>query len=205
MTFLDLVHGRIAHPRRARVLAEHAARHIPRDAHVLDVGTGDGLLAAALAKRRPDLRIEGLDVQVRPNTATPVTPFDGRVIPRAADSVDVVAFFDVLHHTDEPLVLLREGMRVARRCIVLKDHVSNSLVAYSILRFMDRVANGRHGIALPHNYWSSSQWATAIADLRLERVVWQVGGLGLYPWPASLIFGRSLHVLGVLNVHKHLE
>jgi len=205
MTFMDMVHGGVVHPRRARVLAEHAARIIPRDAHVLDVGTGDGLLAAAIAKRRPDLRIEGLDVMARADTASPVTPFDGRVIPRAADSVDVVAFFDVLHHADEPLGLLREGMRVARRCIVLKDHVSDSTVAGSVLRFMDRVANRRHGVALPHNYWSSTQWATAIANLGLERVVWQVGGLGLYPWPASLVFGRDLHVLAVLEVRKHLD
>ena len=42
------------------------SRLMPRDAHVLDVGTGDGLIAAALAERRPDLRIEGIDVLVRP-------------------------------------------------------------------------------------------------------------------------------------------
>src|SRR5215467_1811993 len=72
VTFLGRVHGVFGHPRRVRVLAEHAARLIPRDAHVLDVGTGDGLLAATLANCRPDIRIEGCDVLVRPNTSHPV-------------------------------------------------------------------------------------------------------------------------------------
>ena len=67
-----------------RVIADHASRLVPRDARVLDVGTGDGLIAAAMAERRRDLRIEGIDVLVRENAAIPVTAFDGRAIPMAA-------------------------------------------------------------------------------------------------------------------------
>ena len=202
MTFLDRIHGVVAHPRRVRVLAEHAARLIPRDAHVLDVGTGDGLLAATLASRRPDIRIEGCDVLVRDNTSHPVAAFDGRVIPRAADSVDVVTFFDVLHHADDPLALLREGARVARSYVLIKDHLRDGTCAGWMLRFMDDVGNRRHGVALPHNYWSTPEWVAAFTDLGLDRAVWQVGGLGIYPWPASLIFGRNLHMLALLNVRK---
>jgi len=202
VTFLDRVHGVVAYPRRVRVLAEHAARLIPRDAHVLDVGTGDGMLAATLANCRPDIRIEGCDVLVRDNTSHPVAAFDGRVIPRAADSVDVVTFFDVLHHADDPLALLCEGTRVARSYVLLKDHLRDVRYAAWILRFMDAVGNRRHGVALPHNYWSTPEWLAAFADLRLDRVIWQVGGLGIYPWPASLVFGRNFHVLALLNVRK---
>jgi ubiquinone/menaquinone biosynthesis C-methylase UbiE len=200
MTIADAIHGGFVYPRRVRALVDHAVRLIPPDAHVLDVGSGDGHLAAAVLDRRPDLRIQGLDVLVRPDTAIDVAPFDGRSIPMAAKSVDVVTFFDVLHHASDPKALLREAGRVARSCIVIKDHVCDNALARVILRFMDDVGNKRFGVALPHNYWSARQWVETTAELRLDRTVWEVGGLGLYPMPASLVFGGRLHLLARLEV-----
>lgn len=205
MRALEAGHGRFVHPFRVRVLADHAARLIPGDSTVLDVGTGDGRLAAAIAERRPDLRIEGLDVLVRDETFIPVSSFDGRLLPNPDDSVDVVTFFDVLHHTEDPAALLREAMRVARSCIVLKDHLCNGGLDRLTLRFMDHVGNKRHGVQLPYNYWSERQWSATIEDLRLKRAVWEAGGLGLYPWPASMVFGRSLHVIARLECQKQVK
>ena len=193
------LHQSLVHPRRVRVIADHASRLVPRDARVLDVGTGDGLIAAALAERRPDLRIEGIDVLVRDQTAIPVTAFDGHEIPMPAGSVDVVTMFDVLHHADDPPALLAEASRVARRCVVLKDHVAAGRLSRAILGLMDEVGNRRHGVALPHHYLSAREWRTAIDGLGLATAVWEIGGLGLYPWPASLVFGGRLHVLARLD------
>jgi SAM-dependent methyltransferase len=196
---VDRLHGGLVHPRRVRVLAAHAARLVPGGAHVLDVGAGDGRLAAALGAARPDLRIEGLDVLVRPDAAIPVSAFDGRVIPREAASVDVVILVDVLHHADDPEALLAEAARVARRCVVVKDHVANGRLSRAVLALMDEVGNRRHGVALPHHYLSAHEWRTALGRVRLTPAVWEVGGLGLYPWPASVIFGARLHVLARLD------
>jgi SAM-dependent methyltransferase len=193
------LHQAFVHPRRVRVLAEHAARLLPPEARVLDVGTGDGLIAAAVAERRPDVQIEGIDVLVRPQTAIAVSPFDGRVIPLPAASVDVVTMFDVLHHADDPAALLSEACRVARTCIVLKDHVAAGWWSRAVLAFMDDVGNRRHGVALPHHYLSAPEWHAVIAHLGLRPAVWEVGGLGLYPWPASLVAGGRLHVLARLD------
>ena len=193
------LHAALVHPRRVRVIAEHASRLLPRDARVLDVGTGDGLIAAAVAERRRDVSIEGIDVLVRPETAIPVTPFDGREIPLPAASVDVVTMFDVLHHADDPAALLAEACRVARTCVVLKDHVANGWLARTILAVMDEVGNRRYGVALPHHYLSGSEWHGVIARLGVTPSVWEVGGLGLYPWPASVVVGGQLHVLARLD------
>jgi hypothetical protein len=113
--------------------------------------------------------------------------------------VDIVALFDVLHHAQDGHALLREAARVARRGVVVKDHICDGALARWTLRFMDRVGNERHGVALPHRYWSSSEWKAAIAGLSLEPAAWEVGGLGLYPWPGSLVFGRSLHLFARLD------
>jgi SAM-dependent methyltransferase len=202
MRLAGSAHGRLVHPRRVRVLAEHAARLLPHGARVLDVGSGDGWLAAEILQLRPDLRIEGIDVLVRASTSIPVGAFDGRVVPFADDSVDVVTFFDVLHHARDPMMLLREAVRVARGSILIKDHVADSRLSRAVLGFMDDVSNRRHGVALPHTYWSSEEWARVLDHLAVRRAAWHVGGLGLYPWPASLVFGGRLHVLASLAVVK---
>jgi methylase of polypeptide subunit release factors len=47
-----------------RILAANLAKEIPIRAEVLDVGTGDGLIAKAIALNRPDTKIEGIDVLI---------------------------------------------------------------------------------------------------------------------------------------------
>jgi len=200
MNLVGHVHDGLVRTRRIRVLAALAGRLVPHGARVLDVGTGDGQIAAALAANRPDVSIEGLDVLVRPNTAIPVARFDGRTIPQAAASVDVVTLFDVLHHADDPAALLAEASRVTRGCVIVKDHVAAGRLSRAILTLMDEVGNRHHGVALPHHYLTARQWSELIERLRLTPASWEVGGLGLYPWPASAVFGGRLHLLAKLDV-----
>lgn len=165
---------------------------------MLDVGAGDGKLAEALLLLRPDLRIRGVDVLVRPTTAIPVEPFDGKRIPLTNGEVDVVMMVDVLHHTDDPLSLIREAARVARQAVVIKDHDSAGFLATRTLRFMDEVGNRRHGVRLPFNYWTRQQWQRAFDELRL-RPAFLRERLGLYPFPANIFFDRRLHFVARLE------
>jgi hypothetical protein len=59
---------------------------------------------------------------------------------------------------------------------------------------MDQVGNARHGVALPHVYWPRSEWMRAFESLGLRVEDWRPQ-LGLYPWPASWVFERSLHFM----------
>src|SRR5262249_30669359 len=147
--------------RRVRVLRDHFAQLLPADARVLDVGSGDGLLASLIGQMRPDLHISGIDVLVREHTHILVETFDGQSMPYADGSFDAVMFVDVLHHVTDPLVLLREALRVSRSCLVIKDHTRDGILAGPTLRFMDRVGNERHGVVLPYNYWPKRKWLEA--------------------------------------------
>lgn len=199
MGLIDSIHGGYVFKRRVQVLSRHLSELLPKDAKVLDVGCGDGLIAKLIMERRPDLTIEGIDVLVRPQTHVPVKAFDGTVIPHADKSFDAVMFVDVLHHTDDPLVLLREAVRVARQAVVLKDHCMDGFLAGPTLRFMDWVGNARHGVVLPYNYWPESRWEQAFRELTLTPEDYRPRP-GLYPFPASLLFERSLHFLARLRV-----
>jgi SAM-dependent methyltransferase len=196
-TTTGLLHDKLVFGRRTQILSDWFARLVPANSRVLDVGCGDGLIASLLQSRRPDLSIQGIDVLVRPGTRIPVTSFDGVHIPFPDNSFDAVLFSDVLHHTDDPVVLLREASRVADS-IVIKDHNRNGILAQQRLRFMDWIGNARFGVALPYNYWSAERWNQAWQDLGL-RVDEMVVDVGLYPPPLSWIFGAKLHFVARLS------
>jgi len=192
------LHAPLVFDRRTRVLSGELAALLPKGASVLDVGCGDGTISAMIGAARPDASLRGVDVMLRPETRIPVEVFDGRTLPAADKSMDVVMFVDVLHHTEDPMVLLREAARVARRLVLLKDHTRDGLLAGARLRFMDWVGNAPHGVVLPYNYWSEAQWRRGFAALGLTVAAWR-SEIGLYPFPASLVFGRGLHCIVALT------
>ena len=199
MSLIERIHGDYVHDRRVAVLTSHLAGLVPQGGRVLDVGCGDGLLAQRLGQSRPDLTLTGIDVLVRPETKVPVTWFDGQVIPFPDNSFDTITFVDVLHHTDDPMIMLREATRVASRSVVIKDHTCDGWLAYPTLRFMDHVGNARHGVRLPYNYWPERRWRAAFRSLGLAIGEWRPR-LRLYPQPASLLFDRRLHFAARLDV-----
>jgi SAM-dependent methyltransferase len=198
MSAIGVLHEKLVFNRRVEILAGWFAQLAPPSARILDVGCGDGLISAVLQSRRPDLALRGIDVLPRNHTHIPVEIFDGSRIPFDDGSFDVVLFSDVLHHTPDPAVLLREARRVAAHCVLIKDHNRNGLAAGARLRFMDWVGNARFGVALPYNYWTERQWRTAWKEIGLtpDQLITNVG---LYPPPANWIFGARLHFIARLT------
>jgi SAM-dependent methyltransferase len=195
---LNGLHERAVFNRRAAVLSRLLAQMIPGSGSVLDVGCGDGRIAAELMEKRPDLGVEGVDVLVRPVTHIRVTRYDGAVLPYADASVDYVTMVDVLHHTDDPVAVLRQAARVARRGIVIKDHLREGILAAPTLRLMDWVGNRGHDVRLPYNYLTRAQWRDAFAAAGLDAVTWHEK-LGLYGPVFAPFFERRLHFACLLR------
>lgn len=191
------LHANLVFGRRVRVLAAAIAERLPANASVLDVGCGSGDMAAAVMALRPDVTIEGIDVLVRPNTAIPVTRYDGDHIPFADGHFDAAIIVDVLHHTDDPQAVLGETARVAKM-VVVKDHLREGVAAYATLRFMDWIGNAAHGVRLPYNYLSLGEWRGTWSSLGLAADQF-VTRLALYPRPFSWLFDRRLHFVTSLR------
>jgi SAM-dependent methyltransferase len=195
---LNAVHNAAIFGRRVTVLTRHLAEMIPAGGKVLDLGCGDGSIAKKLMERRPDLKIQGVDVMIRPQTHIPVSEFDGNKLPFRARSFDYVTIVDVLHHTDHPAAVLKEAVRVARKGIVVKDHLLEGLLAGPALRFMDWVGNKGHNVVLPYNYLSRAEWVEAFEVAGCKPARW-TEKVGLYPAPASWLFDRHLHFVALLT------
>lgn len=195
------VHGVAVHRQRVRRLVEVIAPRLPDSARVLDVGSGDGAVGLLLQRARPDLRVIGLDVRVRPGAAIETLPFDGRRIPFADETFDAVLLVDVLHHAEDAEALLGEAARVARDRIVIKDHDRTGIGAFATLRIMDWVGNRGHGVDLRYRYLAEEEWHRLFERLGLRVDLWD-RRLRLYPWPFRWIFDRSLHFVAVLRLAR---
>jgi SAM-dependent methyltransferase len=197
-TSVGVLHSKLVSNRRVQVLANWFAKLLPSGVRVLDVGCGDGLVSALLQQQRPDIAVRGIDVLPRAQTHIPIEIFDGSSIQFPSASFDVVLFSDVLHHTEDATILLREARRTAKQHVLIKDHYREGLAANARLRFMDWVGNARFGVALPYNYWTRQHWHATWQQIGLqpEHLVTK---LGLYPKPADWIFGAQLHFIALLK------
>jgi SAM-dependent methyltransferase len=194
------IHSRVIFNRRVEILAAHISNLLHRNAKVLDVGCGDGLIDSLILRDRPDVSIQGIDILLRKKTHIPVFKFDSKKIPFDTGEFDTVMFIDVLHHTDDPAALLKEAKRVAGKSIVIKDHTKNGFLAGPILHIMDWTGNSHHNVVLPYNYMTEDQWQNMFEQLNLETAYWEKR-IDLYSWPLSAFFDRSLHFIAEL-FHK---
>lgn len=191
-TSVGRVHNRAIMQRRVRILAEYMARLLPHDLDVLDIGCGDGRIGRAVMDLRPDVRVHGIDVMLRPTTAIPVDRFDGEHIELPDRGVGAVMMVDVVHHAYNPVALITEAARVSAHALVIKDHLRDGFLARTTLRAMDWVGNAPHGVVLPYNYLTRGEWDDAFKTAEVTIDAWE-GALGLYPGPASYVFDRGLH------------
>lgn len=196
---LDTIHSNFTYDRRVKVLSKHMANQIDDGSSILDVGCGDGQISKLISGEVSGSSIHGIDVMARSITNIEASQYDGINIPFDDDSFDAVTFVDVLHHADDAYRVLEEASRVSRKHIIIKDHLTDGLLNEPILKFMDYVGNKRHGVALPYDYLSKSQW-----DSHFENLGWTIDSwntsLGIYPAWCSWAFDRELHFIAKLSV-----
>jgi SAM-dependent methyltransferase len=187
---------------RLRELVRLMTPHLKPADRVLDVGCGVGTLGAALmaSPQCPaGVNVEGLERFRRGGEPIPVTQYDGRTIPMADRSFDVVILADVLHHEEDPQRLLSECIRVSRRLVIIKDHQIKGPFAHARISLIDWAANAPYGVRCLFRYHTPESWRASHARHGLS-IVEEHRSMRLYPPGFNLLFGRGLQYMAVLRV-----
>lgn len=163
---------KIFYPTYQQEIIKNLVQLCPQQGRVLDVGCDDGSLAVKLMDKNPELEVIGIDIQENRNAQIPRKIYNGKRIPYPNNSFDTVITVDVLHHTKHIPLLLKEMKRVAKKSVIIKDHVSSGFFNYLVICFSDWITNVFQGIKCAFNYPSMQRWKKMFNNqkLKLEKV-----------------------------------
>lgn len=186
---------------RLRVLLDAIIPHLKEGDEVVDIGCGNGTLAAAIAadpRTPPNVRVRGLERYPRGGEPIEVIPYDGARMPLDDRSVDVVIVADVLHHEPNPDHLADECARVAKRLLIVKDHQVKGPLAQQRISLLDWAANAPYGVPCLYRYLTPDEWVGFYERLNMTPTEVK-DGMKIYPLPFEPFLGGSLHYMAFLT------
>ena len=188
-----------ANQRRIHGIASTLCRLLPATPlKILDVGCGDGALAKQMMGLSPMLSFEGVEVVLPRTQLVPMRRYDGERLPFGDHSFDAVLCADMLHHTRSPIDVLKEACRVARKYVIVKDHICDTWIDRKILTFMDWLGNFGTGVPLPYRFLSSDDWNQVFGALPCRPVA-RADGMQYWGWPISALVDRQFQFLAILE------
>jgi SAM-dependent methyltransferase len=133
-------------------------------ARALDFGSGDGWFANEFGCGGLARDVVAVDVMPRELSYVQPLVYDGKHLPFADRTFDLVSSIDVLHHCPDPRASLREALRCTGRFFLLKDHTYRGLAGKLALCVLDEVGNRRFGVSSPYHYQRAREWFPWIAE-----------------------------------------
>jgi SAM-dependent methyltransferase len=159
---------------RARRIARNLGPLFTRGERVLDVGTGDGLVARAIAEVG-HCSITGIDTVDYGDIGFPCLTYAGGRMPLGDDSFETVMALFSLHHSTDVETSLRECVRVAARRVILVEEVFKNRLEEIFTKGEDWVANRLLSgeVEVPFQFKSIAEWRGLFGrigvDTELER------------------------------------
>jgi ubiquinone/menaquinone biosynthesis C-methylase UbiE len=141
----------------ARATLHHVHDFVPPGSVVLDIGCGAGYLLEVVTEERGCIGL-GCDVVQQPVPIDRFTIFDGFRLPYADQSVDVAFLVFVLHHADDPGILLREAARVARQAVIVVEDTPQAAFEQRWGAFHVHSFGKRHNIPWDGRVRSAQEW-----------------------------------------------
>jgi ubiquinone/menaquinone biosynthesis C-methylase UbiE len=149
---------------RAAVLSRQLAPYFAPREEWLEIGAGQGLAARAL-QDATGARLTLVDVVDYNQSGLPLRTYDGLHLPFPDRAFDHSLFLFVLHHTPDPLPVLREALRVSRESVlVVENHVTGAL-RQRLTRAIDSLPHVRYGVPICYRAQTMQTWRWTFEQL----------------------------------------
>lgn len=168
--------GRVAGLALERGLGKRSERifrqiepYIEERSRVLDLGCGDGKVGYIL-KLEKGSEVQLMDTKNHNKTPLVLEIYNGSSIPRPNDSFDHVLLITELHHSDNPILLMNEALRVAEKSVIVIESVYfekiplHRKVNAVIDWFSSRVLNDPE-VNVPFNFLTPEAWVAVFQNL----------------------------------------
>lgn len=128
---------------------------------ILDVGLGSGSMAKILSDKNYTMfNIDVSNTSLYPSIQPLI--YNGEDIPYKAEYCDTALLISVLHHCTNPMKVLEETMRVAKRIIIIEDTFRNQFEKI-LVSARDSVGNFEF---YKHQYYMTNEWITIFKKRR---------------------------------------
>ncbi|MCX6772079.1 MAG: methyltransferase domain-containing protein [Candidatus Micrarchaeota archaeon] len=135
---------------------------------VLDLGSGDGQVGWRL--KQEGYAVTLCDVMDFNTAPMSLVKYNGKTLPFESKNFDTTLLLTVLHHSENPLAVLREAMRVTKERIIVIESICfnqehrrlNMLIDW----FYNRVVHT--GVFCPFNFQTPWGWEKTFAKNRLR-------------------------------------
>ncbi|MGH1339130.1 MAG: class I SAM-dependent methyltransferase [Aureispira sp.] len=140
--------------------------HLTKGQQHVDIGCGNGLIVESLRQQGyPCAAVDVADLSIVPEVK--VTVYDGLHLPFEERQFDTALLLTVLHHTPDPIPVLEETARVAKRLVIIEDVYSNIIQQYMTYA-MDTLVNLGHS-SMTYQNKSDAGWKEAF-----EAMNWRI-------------------------------
>ncbi len=141
--------------------------HLNPTEKTIDIGCGIGMITHRLRQQNFDctpLDVAHLSII---ESVKPIV-YDGLTMPFEPQSFDTALLLTVLHHTPDPIVVLKESRRIAKKIIIIEDIYNNKIQQY-LTYAMDSLVN--FGFSdMTYQNKSDKEWKMVFEALGLELV-----------------------------------
>ena len=143
--------------------------------NVLDIGAGVGWPGELISKKK-GVSVQLLDVEDFNQSELPLMVYDGKNIPFPDNSFDSSLLVFVLHHCKDPLLVLKDAIRVTKKRIIIHEDTYTSSFGRVLVCANDFISNSPFLLTnplkmnMPYNYRKVADWEKVFQDLGLRVV-----------------------------------
>lgn len=152
---------------RAEKFIQQFDHYLSAHSTILDIGSGSGPSYVPLKKRGHEVILA--DVKHFNSCPFPVVLYDGKKLPFKNNSVDSCLLLTVLHHTQEPLAVIQEAMRVCRKNTIIVEGVYHTRLGEFLTKARDVFLNFEY-FGHPFNFKSHHEWLNTFSKLGYNEV-----------------------------------